>query len=169
MDATVLFNDTLLGCAPNSETRTRVSLGLLSLVLTTPAPAQLLSTKRAAFSITFSYPIDVSTKIQPSLFASYDRPPESLPRLVFLAPGTGNACYEREICVDPASLKISYASELLATRSGFLGEEASANLKRVIDQFGDRAQVITSGRNYSNFAPSPTPTVVPLQAMDEFV
>ena len=171
MDATVLFNDTALGCAPNSETVTRVSQGLLSLVLATPAPTQLLSGKREAFSLTVSAsaPIDFPSKIQPSLFASYDRPPESLPRLVFLRPGTGNACYEREIRVDPVSLKISNASDLLAARSGSLGEEAKANLRRVIDQFGDRAQVVISGRNYANFVPSQTPTVVPLQASNEFV
>ena len=88
---------------------------------------------------------------------------------MFLRPGTGNACYEREICVDPVSLKISNASDLLAARSGSLGEEARANLRRVIDQFGDRAQVVISGRNYANFVPSQTPTVVPLQASNEFV
>ena len=173
MDATVLFNDTALGCAPNSETRTRVSQGLLSLVLTTPAPAQLLSTKRAAFSLTVSVsvyvPIDPSSKVQPSLFASYYRPPESLPRLVFLAPGTGSACPDQEICVDSSSLKISSASDLLAIRAESLGPEASANLRRVIDQFGDRAPVITSGRNYSNFVPSETPTVMPSRANDAFV
>ena len=110
MDGSVFFN--ALECMPSSEAVTRVSQGLLRLVLETPTPAQLMSTKREVFSIyvSASSSIDVSAKIQPSLFASYDRPPGSLRRLVFLAPATGSACGIREICIDKSSLEISSPS-----------------------------------------------------------
>jgi len=149
VDISALSNES--GCKPSAELVARVGQGLMRLFHAAPASWKILQIKRAAFSI------DVPAKGRPSLFASYDQPPAALSRLVFLAPGTGSACNPREICVDKTTLEISSASESLAKHARFLGPEGSANLKRVIGQFGDQAQVVTSSHNFSNFALSRTP------------
>jgi hypothetical protein len=127
-------------CRATFETVLKVRLGLMRMLKEIPAPTQILKTKRAAFSF------EVATKMRPSLYASYQRPPAGLGRLVFLFSGTGSACALREICIDKTLMEISRASDFQAKHSW-----ARTPLRRVIDQFGEDAQVITSGHNYTNF------------------
>ncbi len=127
-------------CRPSFETVLKVRLGLMHMLKEISAPIQIMKTKRTAFSL------EVATKMRPSLYASYQRPPAGLARLVFLFPGAGLACGLRELCIDKASMEISLAS-------GFQAKYAWARspLRRVVAQFGEDAQVITSGHNYTNF------------------
>jgi|CXWL01.1.fsa_nt_gi hypothetical protein len=127
-------------CRPSFETVLKVRLGLMHMLKEISAPIQIMKTKRTAFSL------EVATKMRPSLYASYQRPPAGLGRLVFLFQGTGLACRLRELCIDKGSIEISPVADFQAKHSW-----ARAPLRRVIAQFGEDAQVITSGHNYTNF------------------
>lgn len=127
-------------CRPSFETVLKVRLGLMRMLKEIAAPTQIMKTKRTAFSL------EVATKMRPSLYASYQRPPGGLARLVFLFPATGLACRLRELCIDKASMEISPASDFQAKHAW-----ARSPLRRVVAQFGEDAQVITSGHNYTNF------------------
>lgn len=138
-------------CAPAPNTLGAVQRSFMRLVGASPPPVSSLKTERAPFTVELTLN---NSHSRPSVFAAYTRPPESLTRLVFLAPGTGIACKSQNICVDQSPLEIVEASELLASQGRFLGKEGSQNLQRLIEQFGD-ARVITSGSNFANFAINP--------------
>lgn len=133
-------------CAPAPNTSSAVQRSFMRLLEASPPPVSSLKTKRAPFTVEITL-----NNSRPSVFAAYTRPPESLTKLVFLAPGTGIACEPQNICVDQSPLEIVKASELLASHGRLLGKEGSQNLQRLIEQFGD-TRVITSGSNFSNFA-----------------
>ena len=134
-------------CMPGAETASSVTSQFHRLLLATPALAESLRQHRSAFSI------DAAATGHPSLFASEHPPPRGLPRLVFLAPGTGSACPPRNICVDKLPLEVSTASELLTKNPKTLGKEGVASLKGLIERFGEEAKIITSGHNFTNFLP----------------
>lgn len=138
---------TATDCAPDPATLSNVQLGLMRLVEVSPAPVSALKVKRAPFTVELTL-----NKSRPSIYASYTRPPESLTKLVFLAPGTGRACTPQNVCVDKSPLKIVRAAELLVSHGSILGMEGSRKLQKVIEQFGADARIITSGSNFSNFA-----------------
>ena len=131
-------------CRPRAETALKVRLGLMGMLQTTPAPIVTMKTKRTTFFI------DVAAQMRPSIYASLDRPPATLARLVFLVSGTGSACYSRAICLDKTSLEISRGSDFRVKHSW-----ASQTLGPVT-QLGQDAQIITSPHNYTNFEPSQT-------------
>ena len=139
-----IWSPALEECRPSAETALKVRLGLMGMLQTMPAPTTTMRTKRTPFSI------DVAAQMRPSLWASYDRPPAALARLVFLVSGTGSACSSRMICLDKASLDISRVSDFRARHSW-----ASQALGPVT-RLGQDAQIITSPHNYTNFEPSQT-------------
>lgn len=133
----------LAECKPSGETVSKVRQGLMRMLRTMSAPTTTMKTKRAAFTL------QTTEHMQAALYASYHRPPATLARLVFLGPGTGSACGSRMICIDKAALEVSTASDLRAKHSW-----ARRALDPVVTQFGEDAQVITSGHNYTNFETS---------------
>jgi len=148
-------------CAPDAVTSKTVQLGLMRLVEASPAPVSPLKVKRAPFTVELTV-----NKLRPSIFASYRRPPESLTKLVFLAPGTGTACVPQNVCVDKSPLEIVRANELLTSHGRILGQEGSRNLQKVIEQFGGDVPIITSGSNFSNFATTPEGASYAIRSID---
>lgn len=147
-------------CAPAPNTSSAVQRSFMRLVETSPAPVSSLKTKRTPFTVELTL-----NNSRPSVFAAYTRPPESLTKLVYLAPGTGIACEPQNICVDQSPLEIIKANELLASHGRFLGKEGSRNLQRLIEQFGE-ARVITSGSSFSNFAINPKGATYAINSID---
>ena len=133
-------------CAAEPATSSAVQRNFMRLIEASPPAASSLKTKRTPFTVDLTL-----SKGRPSVFASYTRPPESLTRLVFLAPGTGIACTRRNICIDKAPLEIEKAKELLGSHGRVLGKEGSRNLQKVIEQFGEDSRIVTSGSNFTNF------------------
>ncbi|MFZ3017415.1 MAG: hypothetical protein WA056_03015 [Gallionella sp.] len=138
-------------CATEPVTSSAVQRNFMRLIEAAPPATSPLKTKRIPFSVDITL-----NKGRPSLFAAYTRPPETLTKLVFLAPGTGMACGPRNVCIDKSPLEINKANELLASHSRILGKEGSQNLQKVMVQFGEDARVITSGNNFTNFVAGST-------------
>lgn len=136
-------------CAAEPTIASAVQRNFMRLIEASPPATSTLKTKRIPFSVDITL-----NKGRPSLFAAHTRPPESLTKLVFLAPGTGMACEPRNLCTDKFPLEIKKANELLASHGHFLGKEGSQNLQKVMDQFGEDSRVITSGSNFANFVTS---------------
>lgn len=152
---------TATDCAPDSATSSTVQRSLMRLVEASPAPVSSLKTKRTPFTVELTL-----NKSRPSIFAAYTRPPKSLTKLVFLAPGTGTACAPQNVCVDKSPLEIVRATELSVSHGRILGNEGSENLQKVIEQFGGDARVITSGSNFSNFATTPKGASYAIRSID---
>lgn len=138
-------------CAAEPAIASAVQRNFMRLIEASPPATSTLKTKRVPFSVDITL-----NKGRPSLFAAHTRPPETLTKLVFLAPGTGMACEPRNLCTDKSPLEIKKANELLASHGRFLGKEGSQNLQKVMDQFGEDSRVITSGNNFTNFVSGST-------------
>ena len=138
-------------CKPSAEATASVGQQLQRLLLSAPPVFESLKSKRSPFTVSGS------TRGRLSVFASSQPPPANLPRLVFLAPGTGSACPPRDLCTEKDALEVNKAPIVLTKFARVLGQEGGAALKRVIGQFGEDAQIITSSHNFTNFQPSPTP------------
>ncbi len=135
-------------CAPTPNDSRVVQQNLGRLVEALPVPVRFLKTNRASFTLEVTV-----TNASPSVFASYKRPPESLTRLVFLAPGTGLACTPQDLFVENSPLEIRNAKEVLVSAGSFYGKEGSRNLQKIVEQNGD-ARIINSGSCYTNFEPN---------------
>lgn len=138
-------------CLPEPTVAMQVQRNLWKFHATSPPSQKLLQTKRAPFVI--DTPV---TNGQPSLFASISPPPETTPQVVLLPLGTGSACPPDNACLADAPLTLIPAETLLSEERRFLGEQGAQNLKQMMDTLGSDMPVVTSGRNYTNFAPSPT-------------
>lgn len=113
-----------------------------------PSAISAMKVKRVPFTLT----IAPNVKARQSLFASYTPPPERLTRLVFLAPGTGFACGEQELCIDNKPLEIKRPDEFLISHGRVLGKEGVDKLNKLTDKYGNGVRIVTSGSNFANFA-----------------
>jgi hypothetical protein len=135
-------------CKPSAEVSASIGQELQRLLQSAPPVSESLKSKRAAFTI------NASSIGRLSVFASYQPPPKTLPRLVFLAPGTGSACAARDLCIDKDALEMNNAAVVLSKYARVLGQGGSATLSRLIGQFGEDAKIITSSNNFTNFLPT---------------
>lgn len=133
-------------CAAELAMSSAVQRNFMRLIEASPPAVSSLKIKRTPFTVEL-----MLNNARPSVFATYTRPPESLTKLVFLAPFTGTACTPRDVCIDKAPLEIAKAIELLGSHGRILGKEGSRNLQKVIEQFGEDTQIVTSGSNFTNF------------------